>query len=120
MSQATSAPVSAGALMIEAFCETLEEGLEEAGKDPNQRKARYQIGVLSELTREVTRVTMGQQLKDAAGPAISRVVETGKRVSRETQRVCQECDDLYDHKPPRTTDVTCGMCTGELAREEGA
>ena len=106
--------------MIEAFCACVEEGIAAAAESDNHRVARHQINVASRMTLEVTRAAVNQGLEEAAGQRIRAVVAAGRLASGKISRICQECDDLYRHEPPDTTEETCTYCTAERQYEEGA
>lgn len=107
-----------GKAIAQAFLKEIGRELQDCDGAPNQRGARHRVQTLSELTRDTNRAISAAGLQEETKDALREVIQTGRRVSEQTKRICGECDNLYDHEPPDTTTEMCAFCTAEAAREE--
>lgn len=101
-----------------AFINTISESLRTCDGMGNQREARHRIGVLAEITRGARQTIGRADLTMALRTRMGEAIREGRQVSARTKRICIECDDLYLHQPPDTTEETCDYCTAETVDQE--
>ena len=114
----TTPKKAAGEAIADAFIDTIAEGLRACDEMTNGREARHRIGVLAEITRGARKTIEAAGLRQKMRDHMGAAIREGRAVSARTKRICTECDDLYDHEPPDTTEQTCAFCTAEAAHEE--
>ena len=107
---------SSGQSIAEAFIARIHASLDECAANPDQREARHQVQLLSELTRDLNASVLHAGIDEHTKPARQELVAHGRLISAATQRICAECDSLYAHSPPRTTIEHCAYCAAEAAQ----
>lgn len=96
-----------------AFIATARRSLDTAEQATRPMQTRHTVTVLSRLALLMTQLTRRHPELAPAQPELDRLIAEGKRISAATPYLCQECGEIYRHRPPATTVELCEFCLAE-------